>query len=106
MTFPGAIAAGYFYVPLVQTELGYLLMVFCDSITFSYHSLNFFLLFLTNPKFRSELKHLLPIIFRLASRNETNSYTNTQTNKSVNSQSTCATKIATPNNKTINTKRY
>ena len=60
MTLPGAIVSGYFYNELYETELGHMILVLVDNITFSYHSLNFFVLLATNTKFRNELNEIFP----------------------------------------------
>ena len=70
LTLPGAIVSGYYYPELSQSDLGVLLLVLFDDITFSYHSLNFFVLLFTNTKFNSELKELFPAIFKIMARNE------------------------------------
>ena len=70
LTLPGAIISGYYYPELSQSDLGVLLLTLCDDITFSYHSLNFFVLLFTNTKFKSELKDLFPVIFKIMSRNQ------------------------------------
>ena len=65
LTLPGAIMSGYFYPQLSKSELGGLLFTLCDDITFSYHSLNFFVLLFTNTKFNSELKELFSTILKI-----------------------------------------
>ena len=88
LTFPGAIVSGYFYFELSQTKLGYTLLLLCDNITFSYHSLNFFVVVFTNKKFYNEFKYLFPKItikFNKSNNsnaiNSNNAHYNTRNNK-------------------------
>ena len=69
-------------------------LVVCDSITFSYHSLNIVVLLLTSPKFKSELKHLFPMLFKF-SENDSNTNSNAKINNLSNSQMTNSTNANT-----------
>ena len=57
LTCPGAIASSYFNV-LIQSYSGRVILFSVDSLTFSYHSLSFITLFITNKKFSKELYYL------------------------------------------------
>lgn len=48
-----------FYPSLIQSYTGLCILFFCDSVGFSYHGLNFFILFFTNKKFRQQLGLLI-----------------------------------------------
>lgn len=56
LTLPSAIISGYFYLILSQSDIGYLVLITCDNLTFSFHSFNLINLFIFNSKFRSELR--------------------------------------------------
>lgn len=43
-----------FYPTLIQSYTGLCVLFFCDCMGFSYHGLNFFILFFTNKKFRQQ----------------------------------------------------
>ena len=64
LTFPGAIISGYFFIDLIQTDVGSMLLILFDDITFSYHALNFFMLIYTNRKFYAELKFVLKLAMK------------------------------------------
>lgn len=55
LTLPSAIISGYFYLSLSQSDVGYLALIFCNNLTFSFHSFNIITLFIFNRKFRSKL---------------------------------------------------
>ena len=62
LTCPGAIGSIY-YNSLVRTKVGQLILFFLDSLTFSYHGLNFIILLLTNKKFEAEFKAIFYKLF-------------------------------------------
>lgn len=59
MTLPGAIVSGYFYLDLIVTNIGPLVIALCDNISFSYNGLSFFMLLLSNKQISNEFKLLL-----------------------------------------------
>jgi hypothetical protein len=59
MTLPTALAGGYFFPRLIGTVEGRLVLVFCDCLSFSYHSLNFVVFLMFNKQFRLEWKNIL-----------------------------------------------
>ena len=58
LTLPGAVVSGYFYLDLINDQIGSLILVTCDNISFSYHSFNFFFLLISNKKIFKESKRL------------------------------------------------
>ena len=49
-----------FYLPIIlPQDYGYNLLFFADSLAFSYHSLHFLILVITNKKFKSEFKLMI-----------------------------------------------
>ena len=49
-----------FYLPIIlPQDYGYALLFFADSLAFSYHSLHFSILLISNKKFKSEFKLML-----------------------------------------------
>ncbi|RNA27475.1 neuromedin-U receptor 2-like, partial [Brachionus plicatilis] len=65
LTLPSAIISGYFYLALSKSDIGYSALIFCDNLTFSFHSFNIITLFFFNSKFRSEFKFVFSKIFGL-----------------------------------------
>ena len=57
VTLPTA-SASFFFADMIQTDLGYFLIVLFNCITFSYHGLYFFLLIFSNNKFKREVLRL------------------------------------------------
>ena len=70
LTCPGAIGSIY-YNSLVRTKVGQLILFFLDSLTFSYHGLNFIILLLTNKKFEAEFKAIFYKLFNNKSARST-----------------------------------
>ena len=77
VTLPTAYAS-FFFADMIQTDLGYFLIVLFNCITFSYHGLYFFLLIFSNNKFKREVLKLFN--FNMASNNTINE---TKVNQSV-----------------------
>jgi len=60
VTLPTAYAS-FFFADMIQSDMGYFLIVLFNCITFSYHGLYFFLLMFSNNKFKREvLKLFIP----------------------------------------------
>jgi hypothetical protein len=77
VTLPTAYAS-FFFADMIQTDLGYFLIVLFNCITFSYHGLYFFLLIFSNNKFKREVLKLFN--FNMVSNNTINE---TKVNQSV-----------------------
>ena len=58
VTLPTAYVS-FFFADMIKTDLGYFLIVLFNCVTFSYHGLYFFLLLLSNNKFKREFFKLL-----------------------------------------------
>ena len=58
LTLPQSIANGFFVKILFETEIGTCVLFYLDTVLFSFHSFNFFALFLFNKKFYSEAKSI------------------------------------------------
>jgi hypothetical protein len=66
MTIPGAVMSSLFYARLQSlSNLGNLIITIGDSITFTFHSLNFSILLFTNKRFARELKKYLGKSFQI-----------------------------------------
>ena len=59
LTAPQSIANGFFVNELFKTDEGTTVLFYLDSILFSFHSLNFFALLLSNKQFSREVKFLI-----------------------------------------------
>jgi hypothetical protein len=66
MTLPGAIVSGFFFAIFTFTDEGYFKLILFDSITFSYHAFNFFILLLSNKKFSEAFKSMVCNLFSKA----------------------------------------
>ncbi|CAF0884018.1 unnamed protein product [Brachionus calyciflorus] len=58
LTLPSSIISRFFYLNLIQTRIGTLILFVCDNFSFSFNSFNIITLYLTNKKFKDELKSL------------------------------------------------
>lgn len=58
LTLPSAVVSGFFYVDLSQSQVGIFVLNLCDNISFSYHSFNIITLYLTNKRFKNEIKSI------------------------------------------------
>nr|QVK45791.1 G protein-coupled receptor [Proales similis] len=58
MTLPTA-AASFFFNELFSTDHGLFIIYVCNTISFSYHGLNFFIYFLSNKRFRSQFREIV-----------------------------------------------
>ena len=56
MTLPGAICS-FYYSELLSISYGRYIIFFFDCVTFSYHSLNFLFLYMTNNLYKNELNN-------------------------------------------------
>ncbi len=56
LTLPSAIAGGYYLDSLMKTLEGKNILFICDTLSFSYHALNFIALPIANKQFRREFK--------------------------------------------------
>lgn len=54
---PSSIAGGYYYMSIISTDWGVMILYFFDKILFSYHSMNFFVLITFNKEFRRKIKN-------------------------------------------------
>jgi hypothetical protein len=57
-TAPDTIANGYFVSMLFETRLGTMILFYLDSILFTFHSLNFIVLLMSNKRFSQEVRAL------------------------------------------------
>ena len=64
LTMPMTIANGFFVDILFESEIGTTIVFYLDTLLFSFHSLNFFALLLTNKKFSKEAKTFFLQIFQ------------------------------------------
>lgn len=56
LTLPSAIVSGFYYFDMIKTDIGTLALFLCDNLAFSFHSFSIFTLYLTNKRFKHELK--------------------------------------------------
>ena len=68
LTFPASLITGYFYNPLVETELGEMLLIILDDLTFFNHSISNFLLLMLNKQILNEFKSMINSIKKLCSK--------------------------------------
>ena len=65
LTLPTTVAGGYFLIDCLSSEGGKTVLFVCDSLAFSYHALNFFVLLIVNKQFTRELrKHVRYVLKR------------------------------------------
>jgi hypothetical protein len=76
VTLPTAYAS-FFFADMIQSDMGYFLIVLFNCITFSYHGLYFFLLMFSNNKFKREVLKLF------ISKNVSNNNYETNVNQSL-----------------------
>lgn len=57
-TLPSAIVSGYYFITLMNTDYGVLIITLCDNITFSFHSFNILTLYFSNKRFKKELRNV------------------------------------------------
>ena len=57
MTLPYTLARGYFLTALSATPAGLSILFLCDSIAFTYHGINFVILYVTNKKFKEIVRN-------------------------------------------------
>lgn len=57
MTSPGAVVTSFLNSYLQTTGVGNIVIIFCDCITFGFHAFNFIVLFVTNKRFKEEVKN-------------------------------------------------
>lgn len=58
-TLPSAVISGYFFTSLFSFIPGRVVVYFCETLSFSYHSYNFFVLYALNKQFRQECKSII-----------------------------------------------
>jgi hypothetical protein len=79
LTLPAAITGGYFFDHLYKTVSGRIILCFCESLAFSFHSFNFAAFLIVNKQFRREFKEIIIKIRRkkvsLSSNNNTSATT-------------------------------
>ncbi|CAF1044319.1 unnamed protein product [Brachionus calyciflorus] len=69
LTLPSSIISRFFYVTLIKTRVGTIVIFVCDNFSFSFNSLNILTLYLSNKKFNEELR----FIFKRKKRQESTS---------------------------------
>ncbi|CAF0800937.1 unnamed protein product [Brachionus calyciflorus] len=61
LTLPSSIVSRFFYVIMIQSRIGKIVLFVCDNFSFSFNSFNIITLYLTNKKFKDELKSTFKI---------------------------------------------
>jgi hypothetical protein len=69
LTFPASLITGYYYVELVETELGQIVLIILDDLTYFNHSLINFLLLMLNKQIFNEFKRMILTIKKLICSN-------------------------------------
>ena len=62
LTLPSSIAGGFFLSTLVLTDIGSLILLACDCLSFTYHGSNIFVLYFLNKKFKNEFLTVFPCL--------------------------------------------
>lgn len=69
LTFPASLITGYYYVELVETELGEIVLIILDDLTYFNHSIINFLLLMLNKQIFNEFKRMILTIKKLICSN-------------------------------------